>query len=218
MPTLGYWKTRGIVSNIIYQLKYQNVDFELVEYTLGDADTGYSNKEWADVKFTLGLPFPNLPYFIDGDVKITEFLAIHKYVADKWNPELLGRDPVERANVEMLCGIVSDLKWAFSRPCYSSPDVAPIVEIIRARLPPIVSFMGPNNFLAGNEVTWIDFLFYECTEMMRALHPDLYLEFPSLETHHANVASLPHLKEYLADPNHRDAQLKFNNKVALILN
>lgn len=45
-------------------------------------------------KFNLGLDFPNLPYFIDGDYKITETLAIHAYIAEKWNPELLGKDAI----------------------------------------------------------------------------------------------------------------------------
>ena len=33
---------------------------------------------WREEKYDLGLPFPNLPYFIDGDIKLTQSLAILK--------------------------------------------------------------------------------------------------------------------------------------------
>ena len=32
---------------------------------------------WADVKPCMGMGFPNLPFFIDGDFKLTETVAIH---------------------------------------------------------------------------------------------------------------------------------------------
>ena len=38
----------------------------MVEYEQG-GPPDYSRHEWLDVKFDLGLQFPNLPFFIDGD-------------------------------------------------------------------------------------------------------------------------------------------------------
>jgi glutathione S-transferase len=54
------------------------------------------------VKFTLGLDHPNLPYLIDEDVKLTEGPAIMKYICHKWKPELIGRNPIELGNIEMM--------------------------------------------------------------------------------------------------------------------
>ena len=51
-----------------------------------------STQDWLSKKFNLGLDFPNLPYFKDGDLSLTESIAIHRYIADKWKPELLGTD------------------------------------------------------------------------------------------------------------------------------
>jgi glutathione S-transferase len=48
------------------------------------------------------MEFPNLPYLFDEDVKLTETLAIMKYVAKKWKPELLGRNAAEVGRVNML--------------------------------------------------------------------------------------------------------------------
>ena len=71
-------------------LHYCKVDFQDKVYNVGPAPT-YSKEEWFSVKNNLGLPFPNLPYFIDGDVALTESKAIMKYIAHKWQPDLLGK-------------------------------------------------------------------------------------------------------------------------------
>ena len=38
----------------------------------------------------MGFEFPNLPYLIDGDTKITETIGIMQYIAKKYRPALLG--------------------------------------------------------------------------------------------------------------------------------
>ena len=91
-PTLGYWKIRHLASGIRYQLIYSGVDYNMVEYKLGPAPD-FSKDDWLSQKNELGLDFPNLPYFIDGEFSLTETIPIHKYSADKWKPELKGKDP-----------------------------------------------------------------------------------------------------------------------------
>lgn len=73
----------------------------MVNYKMGPGPE-YNRDEWLSKKENLGLDFPNLPYFIDGDFSLTETLPIHKYIADKWNPELKGKDPQTRATISML--------------------------------------------------------------------------------------------------------------------
>ena len=79
---------------------------------------GFSRAQWMDEKYNLGFDFPNLPYFIDGDVKITETLAIHRYIAEKWKPELCGKNAADKARVTMLSKILYDLKMGVTGPCY----------------------------------------------------------------------------------------------------
>ena len=59
---------------------YLNVDFEDKLYVQGDAPD-FDKSCWFDVKETLGLTYPNLPYLIDGDINITETVAIQQYIA-----------------------------------------------------------------------------------------------------------------------------------------
>tara|TARA_B110000285_G_C14841857_1_gene475746 strand:+ start:492 stop:743 length:252 start_codon:yes stop_codon:yes gene_type:complete len=82
-------------------------------------------------------------------------------------------------------------------------------------LPPIVKFLGDKKFLVGENETYMDFYFYEVLQMAYyVLQPELWTQFPTLKTYCDNVANLPGLKEYLADPNRREATYTFNNKIA----
>ena len=50
----------------------------------------------------MGLDFPNLPYLVDGDVRMTESAAIIKYICKKWGPHLLGTSAKKTGLIEML--------------------------------------------------------------------------------------------------------------------
>lgn len=66
--------------------KYLNVDFEDVHYEQGDAPE-FSRDAWLKVKSSAladEMDFPNLPYYIDGDVKLTQSQAILRYIARKY--------------------------------------------------------------------------------------------------------------------------------------
>lgn len=73
-------------------LEYVGEVYEERLYDRNDGDV------WRNEKFNLGLEFPNvkqlfcydslliqLPYYIDGDVKLTQSMAILRYIADKHN-------------------------------------------------------------------------------------------------------------------------------------
>ena len=47
----------------------------------------FSDSTWTDAKDTLGLDFPALPYLIDGDVRLTNPMAIMKYITLKYQSD-----------------------------------------------------------------------------------------------------------------------------------
>ena len=54
----------------------------------------------------LGLEFPNLPYLIAGDFKLSESSAINNYIIRKSNKqELLGKTSEDQARIEMICSL-----------------------------------------------------------------------------------------------------------------
>ena len=120
-PTLGYWKIRGFGSQIRYLLVYLDVDFDEHQYEQGDPPK-YDMNSWKKAKDTLGLNFPNLPYYIDGKYRLTEANAIMKYISAKYGSELLGLNPQQVSLVEMVSVQVTDLKGALTMPCYTTGD------------------------------------------------------------------------------------------------
>jgi glutathione S-transferase len=82
----GYWGIRGLGQVARLLLAYSGLAWE---------DHKYLEKEkWFDKdKKELGFAFPNLPYLIDGDFKLTESRAINLYVIKKsGKTDLLGKN------------------------------------------------------------------------------------------------------------------------------
>ena len=116
-PNFGNWKMRGLAEHIRAILAYKDVDFNDVTYEQTDGPE-FSSEAWTSIKFTLGLDFPDLPYLIDGDVKISEQSAITKFVAKKYAPELLPQTDKEFAELEQVLNIVGEVKGKATGPCY----------------------------------------------------------------------------------------------------
>lgn len=117
-PILGYWNIRGLAAQIRYLLYYCGVEFTDKHYAAGPGPE-FDKSEWLNEKFNLGLEFPNLPYLLDEDIKLTETMAIMKYICAKWQPDLLIKDPVTHAKTEMVCAYVMKLKEVSTHGCYT---------------------------------------------------------------------------------------------------
>ncbi len=85
--TLGYWKIRGLAQNLRLLLSYTETPFQEVQYEF------VSKEQWFEQdKKNLGFDFPNIPYLIDGDFKLTESAAIAKYIIKRsGKTDLLGK-------------------------------------------------------------------------------------------------------------------------------
>lgn len=81
--TVGYWEYRGFVTPIKYLLEYKNVEYIDKQYPIGEGPE-FEKTEWERDRSQLGLHFPNLPYLLDGDVKITQSTVIMHYLARKY--------------------------------------------------------------------------------------------------------------------------------------
>ena len=66
MPvTLKYWDLRGLMEPQRLMLEYLEVDYVMDYVTT-------SMEEWLAGKYSLGVDFPNLPIYTDGDVKMSQ--------------------------------------------------------------------------------------------------------------------------------------------------
>lgn len=200
-PLLGYWDYRGFAEPIRYLLAHADVSYEDKRYGFGSLPEP-TREEWLQEKYNLGFDFPNLPYFIDGDVQITQTMAILRYLGRKHG--LAPKDEDTRRRVEVLELTAFDVLRCILRlwncPGYTDERRRLFLVDVRDKLQQFVSYLdrqGP--FCAGQAVTYADFLLYETLQVVRILGPRTFREgYPQLEEYCERVASLPKLKEYLA--------------------
>ena len=88
---------------------------------------------------------------------MSETLAIHQYIADKWNPELLGKDPETRAQINMVSLIFGEWKFKTAKPCYFSGNIDEILAANAIYLPKMREHRGNKKFWASDEISYIDF-------------------------------------------------------------
>lgn len=197
-PVFGYWGIRGLASPIRYLLEYANVDYVDKQYTAGPAPT-FDRKQWLDEKFTLGLDFPNLPYYIDGDVKLSQSLVIMRHLARKHN--LVGKNEADQLRVELLEAQVRDYHMKMAMCCYN-PNFEQMwpehLKEMPERLAALSAFLGERQFVAGDYVTYADFLLFEYLEFNReCLHKEVDIgKYPNLEAFHKRVRQLPAIDKY----------------------
>ena len=134
---LGYWKIRGLAQPIRYLLEYAELPYEEVLYEQGDAPN-YSVDCWTSVKNTIGLDFPNVPYLIDGEQKMTDVLAIMVYLCTEYAPELLGTTIEEKAQIDILYAQLKDIKAALTGPCYVGTDREVLKKTAKVKVQPIL--------------------------------------------------------------------------------
>jgi glutathione S-transferase len=63
------------------------------------------------VKYTLNFAFPNLPYLIDGEFKLTEQVAIMNYIVSKAGREDLNGKDKERFLVDELKSMIEEINF-----------------------------------------------------------------------------------------------------------
>ncbi|KAL5516290.1 hypothetical protein EMCRGX_G001578 [Ephydatia muelleri] len=191
-------------------LKFTGTDFEDVRYELGPAPD-YSRDQWFAVKETLGYDFPNLatarltnhfvpqlPYYSDGKVKLTQSGAILRYIA-KVNG-LSGADDTEAAVIDMLANEVADLKQAFTGLVYN-PNMESLkadwLVGVKPKLQRFSKYLGTRSWLVGEKISYADFLFYETLEGHRSFQPALLDDYPNLKEYISRFESLPAISAYL---------------------
>uniref|UniRef100_A0A2P2I1R4 glutathione transferase n=1 Tax=Hirondellea gigas TaxID=1518452 RepID=A0A2P2I1R4_9CRUS len=211
-PLLAYWDIRGLAQPIRLLLEYTNTKFTDKYYVCGEAP-GYDKSCWFDVKSTLGFDFPNLPYYTDGDLKLTESGAIIRHIARKH--DLCGKTEEERCRVDMLAYIIESFRSTFVRLCYGQGfDEAKLnyLEGLDAKLKSFVDFLGDRKWFAGDDITYPDFIVFEIFDQHLIMESDCLKKFPTLEQFHQRFLELPAIKAYLASP--RCITKRLNNRMA----
>lgn len=165
-PIVGYWNTRALGEPIRLLLTYAGVEFEDKRYQ--------EPKEWYSEKFNLGFDFPNIPYYIDGDLKLTQFMVIMRYLAKKHGlyseteEENLRMETGEQMTVDTLWGLVT--VW-FNEEALKDPNKA-LADTLPSKLDQWSAFIGDRKFILGDRLTYVDFFLYSTLDYVRIFVPD----------------------------------------------
>lgn len=210
--TFCYWDIRGLAQPIRLLLEYTGEEYEDKQLSCGPAPT-FDKSCWFDSKFSLGLDFPNLPYYKDGDVVITQSNAILKHIGRKHS--LVGTTMKEQAEADMCADQVMDLRNGFVRLSYNQKfdelkDA--YLSDLPTKLTAFSKFLGKKSWLVGEKITYPDFHLYEMLDQHKQLKPDCLKEFPNLEEYCSRFEKLPAIEKYMQSDRFMKAPL--NNKMA----
>jgi len=215
--TLGYWKIRGLAQPARMMLAYGACKFNDVVYEQGDAPE-YSRAKWFDVKFTLDLDFPNIPYLIDHkqDLRITESHAIYRYLGREL--KIGSTVSQERAYEEMVGDLFKDLFNKWTGLCYSrdfestkSAYVKQLPESIQLLEKYLKGNRSPRKWLGGQDLCYSDFMLFEFIDQTSKLCPEVYESFPELTRFYKAFKELKPLQDFFKS---EAAKYPLNNKSA----
>ncbi|XP_031572822.1 glutathione S-transferase Mu 3-like isoform X2 [Actinia tenebrosa] len=197
-PIFGYWDIRGLAQPIRLLMHYVGMEFEDKRYSCGPAPD-YSRESWLKEKFTLGLDFPNLPYYIDGDIKITQSGAILRHIARKKN--LCGETEKERIIVDMMENQIQDFRSGFSALCYRSENFdeekPKYLKNVVPKIKAFADFLGEKKYLVGDKITFVDFMLYETLDHHKVFDASLLEPHANLKAYLERIEALPAIAAYM---------------------
>merc|ERR1711935_885233 len=88
-----------------------------------------------------------------------------RYICNKHKPELLGTTLEEKAHMDMMEGIVGSLKGAATMPCYIGTPRNEVIQALSPMAKGIDNWCAGKDFVAGKNVTYLDFVLYELSEL-----------------------------------------------------
>ena len=215
---LGYWKIRGLAEPIRLIMEHLGVNYKDELYEQGPGPE-FSRESWLSKKPTLGLDFPNLPYLIDSPIKITESLAIIRYICHKFEPKLLGTKLEEWAYVDMLSCVMYDFNQAKGTIMYTAdPETVPKRhnELLQEDIKRFAKMLETKKYLAGDKLTYVDFICVEGLESINDLMEPIFTTYPSLGRYYKDMMSLPNVHKYKNSEKFLKDPKPYNNKTARI--
>uniref|UniRef100_A0A8C5M111 glutathione transferase n=1 Tax=Leptobrachium leishanense TaxID=445787 RepID=A0A8C5M111_9ANUR len=200
MMILGYWDIRGLTNPIRLLLEYTETPYEEKLYVSGEAPN-FDLSQWLDEKETLGLDFPNLPYLIDGDVKLTQSNTILRYIASKHG--MCGDTEKEKLYVSLIENQTMDFRMGLVSITYNPQFETlkgPYLEKLPIALQRISKFLGDRQWFAGDKITFVDFVVYDVLDQHHMLEPTCLQNFQNLQDFITRFEALPSIVAYMKSP------------------
>ncbi|KAI1290303.1 Glutathione S-transferase [Halotydeus destructor] len=199
-PIVGYWDVRGLGEPVRFLMYHLGVPFVDKRYSMVGATHRYDEvlNTWYEEKPNLGLDFPNLPYYIDDDVKLTQSVAIIRYLAHKHGLE---GDEAARGRLAMAEQQAYEMRnsltlMAMNRANFDQAKKTRLAAL-KGELDLFDRFLGHRSFVAGHEVTYVDFLWHNALDSHRLLDPIQFVSRPRILAYLDRIEALPNIDQYM---------------------
>jgi len=189
---LYYFDMRGLAEPIRLAFTQAGVPFE---------DVRVQRDDWPQQKEKM--PFGQMPVLeVDGK-KLSQFMAIMRYVARKYGLE--ADDEWDRAVGDELATSWLDMQvksagaWAETDKELKKQKFQQVIdEFVKPRLKIMDERMAKSSsgFIAGNKVTWPDFVVYNTLGMVTDFLKVSLSAYPHVEKFFKKVDELPKVKEW----------------------
>ncbi|KAG0718348.1 Glutathione S-transferase 2 [Chionoecetes opilio] len=177
---------------------YMGTEFEDKCYKCAPA-SHYDETYWFDNEQTVGLDLPDLPYYIDGDVKVTRSNDIMRHIARKH--DLCGKTDTERVRIDIMENQSMDFRSGFDRLCYGTFDTDKDIEAYLEALPKTIErfskFLGTHSWFAGENISFVDFIMYELLEQHLLLAKGCLKDAKNLQEFLKRFEELKAIKKYM---------------------
>lgn len=212
---LGYWNIRGFGEPSRLLLQYTGTSFVNKLYNFGDAPD-FKRDEWLNEKNSIGLDFPNLPYLIDGNLKLTQARTILSHLGRKFH--LMGSTEEETSMIELLIDQSNDLRQELNNVCYRAINFEAVRKKFCDETLPIYLKMFEDFFTrqskkwsVSDDLTTADFQLFEYLDHCWLLTNDNWEDYPKVLAYMKAFRELSQLKKYF-DNEH--AKRPINGKMA----
>ena len=208
---IAYWNARALIQPIKMILEHVNVPYTVTIPKCGPAPF-FSKDPWLKQKHEL-LPdydFPNLPYFDDGERKLTHYWSIMEYLGLKHGMYPTKEQIIDASMIrEQLRDIqlLGQVYMAF--PNHRGAGTEPSIDEKRASRAAYISSVSVKieelsqkydklngKFTLGDNLTHIDFAAYEMLDHIRLLGLDCLSD--RLSGFLNEVESLPSIKAFMS--------------------
>jgi len=155
---------------------------------------------WQKEKPTLGLTFPNLPYWKDSIYgNVTESRAILKHIARNYGNGALLPVPKSMTTAEMLENVLWDTWYLMIRRCIDDTEAAKNNLATRAtpKFEHLDKFMNGKLWITGEKISYVDFMMYEVLHHYVRYDEAYLTPYPNLTKFKKNFEDLPKIRDFM---------------------
>jgi len=180
-------------------LAYLGVDYEDKHYSDWE-----NRSDWLADKFTLELDFPNVPYYIDGDVRLTETKAILRYLAKEKGQSkgVFPTDPLAVRQADMAENVFFDTWGLLARVAYinTEGDKSQLKTEAPLKFQAISKLLGSKKYLLGDKLTYVDFILAELLYFYTCYDAEYLKPYPNLADYKKRFEAIPEIVAYTKSP------------------